>query len=395
MTGNATVLTVQAIEVITLDDENTQVVYKLENDKPVFLKVQLKNADGEWEDLPFDDFDIDADSFKAATSLEDATVEITSNSDLYVATNQAVPAILDDTVQDDATPLTAENTQVVYTKAADGTLTPSAIQVKDADGNWKDLPNALDSFKITGDPATGKVSLALNDGATAPEGYSVDGTIADVPAKLPDDNQDSKYAIVSITIDGTTITDTSVLANFDLTNVKDGKGDLTYSASATPTFQAQYKIVGENNTITVTATEEQAQAAIMTEANSTSPESVLSKDKAPVALAYAYDTDANVTGDQMTVKVYKESLMNRLYNPNSGEHFYTKDNHEKDVLVELGWQYEGIGWVAPTGPVAQAPVYRLYNPNAGDHHYTKDANEKDTLVRVGWSFEGVGWYSAA
>ncbi|MDE5759090.1 MAG: hypothetical protein K2H85_10840, partial [Allobaculum sp.] len=94
----------------------------------------------------------------------------------------------------------------------------------------------------------------------------------------------------------------------------------------------------------------------------------------------------------MKVNVVKEELMNRLYNPNSGEHFYTKDTHEKDVLVSLGWQYEGIGWVAPIE--SKIPVYRLYNPNAGDHHYTKDVNEKDTLVRVGWNYEGIGWYSA-
>lgn len=92
----------------------------------------------------------------------------------------------------------------------------------------------------------------------------------------------------------------------------------------------------------------------------------------------------------MDVNIVKADLMNRLYNPNSGEHFYTKDIHEKDVLVDLGWQDEGIGWIAPT---KGAPVYRLYNPNAGDHHYTKSANEKDTLVNVGWKYEGVGWYS--
>ncbi|MDE5757833.1 MAG: hypothetical protein K2H85_04390 [Allobaculum sp.] len=111
---------------------------------------------------------------------------------------------------------------------------------------------------------------------------------------------------------------------------------------------------------------------------------------------YTYNTNnstsAPTQAQNMTVYVVKEDLMNRLYNPNSGEHFYTKDVHEKDVLVSLGWQYEGTGWVAPIE--STEPVYRLYNPNAGDHHYTKDVNEKDTLVRIGWSYEGIGWYSA-
>lgn len=108
--------------------------------------------------------------------------------------------------------------------------------------------------------------------------------------------------------------------------------------------------------------------------------------------AYTWNTNATAaTAKNMEVKLVAAVRMNRLYNPNSGEHFYTKDAHEKDVLVGLGWQYEGIGWNAPE---SGAPVYRLYNPNAGDHHYTKSANEKDTLVNVGWQYEGIGWYSA-
>ncbi len=83
--------------------------------------------------------------------------------------------------------------------------------------------------------------------------------------------------------------------------------------------------------------------------------------------------------------------MNRLYNPNSGEHFYTANGAEKDYLVSLGWKYEGTGWTAPA--YSGTPVYRLYNPNAGDHHYTTNAAERDNLVRVGWKDEGIGWYS--
>lgn len=91
------------------------------------------------------------------------------------------------------------------------------------------------------------------------------------------------------------------------------------------------------------------------------------------------------------VTIEKEHLLNRLYNPNSGEHFYTKSLNEKNTLVKLGWQDEGIGWVSPT--TSAYPVYRLYNENAGDHHYTQNANEKDTLVTIGWKYEGIGWYS--
>ena len=83
--------------------------------------------------------------------------------------------------------------------------------------------------------------------------------------------------------------------------------------------------------------------------------------------------------------------MYRLYNPNSGEHFYTADEDERDYLSVIGWRYEGTGWIAP---IEGTPVYRLYNPNAGDHHYTMDVAERDFLVSVGWNDEGVGWNSA-
>lgn len=83
--------------------------------------------------------------------------------------------------------------------------------------------------------------------------------------------------------------------------------------------------------------------------------------------------------------------MHRLYNPNSSEHFYTASTVEKNHLTDVGWSYEGTGWVAPV--TSDTPVYRLYNANAGDHHYTTSAVERDHLISVGWSDEGVGWYS--
>lgn len=83
--------------------------------------------------------------------------------------------------------------------------------------------------------------------------------------------------------------------------------------------------------------------------------------------------------------------MQRLYNPNSGEHFYTGSMGERDFLVRKGWQYEGVGWQSPN---EGQPVYRLYNPNTGDHHYTVSIIENNWLVSKGWRAEGVGWQSA-
>ena len=116
---------------------------------------------------------------------------------------------------------------------------------------------------------------------------------------------------------------------------------------------------------------------------------VLALAVCPIA-ALADDAE-DLTAGGITVQADSElAPMYRLYNPWSGEHFYTADAAECDGLVYEGWDYEGVGWVAP---VAGDPVYRLYNPFAGDHHYTLDAEERDSLVGGGWSDEGVGWYS--
>lgn len=99
----------------------------------------------------------------------------------------------------------------------------------------------------------------------------------------------------------------------------------------------------------------------------------------------------NVLSPNMVYAEEDVVAMYRLYNPNSGEHFYTNDPAEKDRNVKAGWRDEGIGWYAPSK--SNKPVYRLYNANAGDHHYTMDIEEKDNLVKLGWEDEGVGWYS--
>lgn len=88
--------------------------------------------------------------------------------------------------------------------------------------------------------------------------------------------------------------------------------------------------------------------------------------------------------------VNQGQLMQRLYNHNTGEHFYTKSIEERNYLMSAGWWTEGIGWTAPD---SGDEVYRLYNANAADHHYTLNASERDSLVKAGWKYEGVGWYS--
>lgn len=81
----------------------------------------------------------------------------------------------------------------------------------------------------------------------------------------------------------------------------------------------------------------------------------------------------------------------RLYNPNSGEHFFTMSESEYANVKAAGWNDEGVAWQAP---LEGAEVYRLYNPNGGDHHFTMSAEERDMLKKLGWNDEGVAFCSA-
>ena len=88
-----------------------------------------------------------------------------------------------------------------------------------------------------------------------------------------------------------------------------------------------------------------------------------------------------------------EGAIYRLYNPNTGEHLFTKDANEYRTLPTYGWLQESLAWVSPTKDESSTPVYRLYNPNTGEHFYTKDTNEYETLPTYGWVQEGPAWYS--
>lgn len=92
-----------------------------------------------------------------------------------------------------------------------------------------------------------------------------------------------------------------------------------------------------------------------------------------------------------TIEPGVEGTMYRMYNPNSGEHFYTANVVEAQNLKNVGWNYEGYAWVAPE--TSNTPVYRLYNKNSGEHHYTTSVAERDMLAGIGWNDEGIGWYS--
>ena len=110
--------------------------------------------------------------------------------------------------------------------------------------------------------------------------------------------------------------------------------------------------------------------------------------------AYAQEQNVKHSGEvntylapaaEQTVTIY------RLYNRINGEHLYTSDAHEKDVLYkEHGWGYEGEAWYAPSKNTGK-PVYRLYNAGLQNHLYTTDTNEVKVLTtRHGWVKDNNG-----
>ncbi len=129
----------------------------------------------------------------------------------------------------------------------------------------------------------------------------------------------------------------------------------------------------------------------------------------PVASSYCIGYDPNRGGAQTVtisvlgvsstfpITVYTENTDNtsvpmfRMYDPNSGEHFYTGAELEREFLVEAGWQYEGVGF---NFPEEGDPVYRLYEPVSGEHLYTMDEAEMNDLLDQGWQYEGVAFNSA-
>ena len=86
------------------------------------------------------------------------------------------------------------------------------------------------------------------------------------------------------------------------------------------------------------------------------------------------------------------NAVHRAYNPNSGEHFYTKNTYEYDNVILAGWQAENVAWISAQ---SGSPIYRLYNPNNGEHFYTLSLAENNSLSAIGWREEGVSFYSSS
>ena len=84
-----------------------------------------------------------------------------------------------------------------------------------------------------------------------------------------------------------------------------------------------------------------------------------------------------------------EAAAGSVYRLYSGkDHLYTQSHKEAQALADLGWKYEGVGWIAPTDG---DPVWRLYSGKT--HLFTADPVEKTRLLSLGWKDEGQAFVS--
>lgn len=97
--------------------------------------------------------------------------------------------------------------------------------------------------------------------------------------------------------------------------------------------------------------------------------------------------------------------MFRAYNPNAQYHFFTLNKAEFDITVAAGYQDESTGQdgfsLFPSPVDFSTPLYRMYNLQTGRHYYTTNKGERDFLLAlvpapltgedkrtVGWRYEG-------
>lgn len=79
--------------------------------------------------------------------------------------------------------------------------------------------------------------------------------------------------------------------------------------------------------------------------------------------------------------------VHRLYA--DSDHLYTQRVTEAQKLVDSGWKYEGVEWIAPN---KGTPVYRMYHK--GQHLFTPSKDEAGALEKKGWTNEGIAFYSS-
>ena len=104
----------------------------------------------------------------------------------------------------------------------------------------------------------------------------------------------------------------------------------------------------------------------------------------------SYNSVDPLTGSD-AVSVY------RFFNQDTGVHFYTASETERDVVEQLdNFVFEGEAFSAYESEVeGSIPIYRFFNSVTGGHFYTPSATERDLVIDSLPDFqsEGIAYYA--
>lgn len=118
-------------------------------------------------------------------------------------------------------------------------------------------------------------------------------------------------------------------------------------------------------------------------------------------LRAAQGSQAGLDAGKVLAKAATGSLITsyRFYNTQTGAHFYTTNEAEKQNVQNTlpQFQYEGPAfYAAGAAAVGLSPVYRFYNRQTGVHFYTISEDEK-SLVQASlpqFAYEGIAYYAS-
>jgi VCBS repeat-containing protein len=90
----------------------------------------------------------------------------------------------------------------------------------------------------------------------------------------------------------------------------------------------------------------------------------------------------------------------RFFNTETGGHFYTLSEAERDFVIDTlpSYRFEGVGFGAYNDPDDRSglvPVFRFFNTETGGHFYTASEEERDFVLEElpSYRFEDIGFYA--
>lgn len=119
------------------------------------------------------------------------------------------------------------------------------------------------------------------------------------------------------------------------------------------------------------------------------------------AIELALETSLTVSYSSQSVSSFDQAadlpVVFRLYQPASGNHFYTMSSIEATQALRLGYVEEGVPFANEQSRPALIDVFRFYDAEIGDHFYTTSTEERDAVMArlSNYRYEGSAFQVAA